>query len=188
MSVRSPSRTRTATGPCYRCGEEGHFRRERVRPLNLTPPHTRGGKELGQVTSAGGRVSQWSQSPTVQVSCTTNRGPSLQIALTVNGIPVQAVVETGAEMTILSESLYQRFPVSEQTALKKTLLWNAELGKDMTAMGGLKLTFQICTRSFEWEVYMVPIHDTFLLSVDLLRAANVTIHANGSLHRGGTFV
>lgn len=69
--------------------------------------------------------------------------------------------------------------MSEQTALKKKLLWNAESGKDMTAMGGLKLRFKICTRSFEWEVYMAPIHDTFLLSLDLLRAANVTIHANG---------
>jgi hypothetical protein len=46
-------------------------------------------------------------------------------------------------------------------------------------MGGLQVTFQIGTRSFEWEVYVAPIHDSLLLGLDMLRDANVTIHASG---------
>ncbi|KAJ8349814.1 hypothetical protein SKAU_G00249440 [Synaphobranchus kaupii] len=46
-------------------------------------------------------------------------------------------------------------------------------------MSGLKVKFQIGTRSFDWEVFVAPIHDPVLLGLDLLRAADVTIQTSG---------
>ncbi|KAF5891550.1 uncharacterized protein DAT39_018749 [Clarias magur] len=49
----------------------------------------------------------------------------------------------------------------------------------MNAKGGLKVKFQIGSWSIEWEVFVAPIRDPVLLGLDLLRAANVTIHTSG---------
>lgn len=136
----SPSPSRVGSGLCYHCGEEGHFRRKCVR-LSTPPPNSSPSSKEKQTRSTAPMdlVSWRSQSPTSQVGHTTSRGPSLLIDAIVNSIPVKAVVDTGAEATVISESLYQMFPLNKQTALKKTCLHNAESGKDMSAKGGLKV-------------------------------------------------
>ncbi|KAL7874438.1 hypothetical protein SRHO_G00054080 [Serrasalmus rhombeus] len=176
---RSPSQQlqhAVLEGSKVKCGEEGHFRRKR--PPSPIAQHIIGARELGPSISKGRRMNQGSQSEAPHVGHTTSRGPSLMISLTVNGLPVQAMVDTGAETTVISEGLYQHFHPNEQTALKKTCLRNAESGKEMTAIGGLKDTFQLGTRSFKWEVYVAPIRNHVLLGFDLLRAADITIHAS----------
>ncbi|ROI47877.1 hypothetical protein DPX16_16300 [Anabarilius grahami] len=175
----SPSPSRVGTGLCYHCGEEGHFRRECVR-LSTPPPNSSpSSKEQNRSTAPRDLVSWRSQSPTPQVGRTTSRGPSLLIDATMNSIPVRAVVDTGAEATVISETLYQQFPLNKQTALTQTCLHNAESEKDMSAKAGLKVKFQIGTWSAEWEVYVALIRDSVLLGLDLLQAANVTIHSSG---------
>ncbi|KAL7872017.1 hypothetical protein SRHO_G00070000 [Serrasalmus rhombeus] len=177
--VHSLSPNRATATLCYRCGEEGHLQRECQRSPSPTVQPNSSVKEFSPATSTGRCIRQRSQSPTPRVSRATSRGPSLIISLTVNNIPVQAVVDTGAEATVISDSLYQRFHPSEQTASKKTCLRNAESGKEMIAMGGQRVNFQLGTRNFTWEVYVAPIRDHVLLGLDLLRAVNVTIYASG---------
>ncbi|KAL0158975.1 hypothetical protein M9458_047051, partial [Cirrhinus mrigala] len=175
----SPSPSRTGAGLCNHCGEEGHFRRECVRlstpPLNSSQTS----KDQNHSTTSKGLERWKSQSPTPQVGRAKSRGPSLLMDVTVNCIPTQAVVDTGAEATVISETLYQQFPLSKQTATIQTCLHNTESGKDMNAKGGLKVTFQIGTWCIEWEVFVAPIRDPVLLGLDFLQAANVTIHTSG---------
>lgn len=174
----SPSPSCVGTGLCYHCGE-GHFRRECLRLATPPPNSSQSSKDQNRSTAPRDSVSWRSQSPTPQVGRATSRGPSLLIDATVNSIPVKAVVDTGAEATVISETLYQQFPSNKQTALTQTCLHNAESGKDMSTKGGLKVKFQIGTWSAEWEVFVAPIRDSVLLGLDLLQAANVTIHTSG---------
>ncbi len=177
----SPSRNRASSGLCYHCGEEGHFRRECVRLSTppLSPSQT--SKDQNHGTTSKGPERWRSQSPTPQVGRAKSRGPSLLIDVTVNNIPTQAVVDTGAEATVISETLYQQFPLGKQTATTQTCLHNAESGKDMNAKGGLKVKFQIGTWCTEWDVFVAPIRDPVLLGLDFLQAANVTIHTSGKV-------
>lgn len=97
----SASPPRSTRGVCYHCGEEGHFR--------MPSPTTR-----HTTTSECEMARERTQSPTLTISRVTNRGPSLHIALKVNNTPVQAVVDTGAEATVLSEGLYKQLYGDEQ--------------------------------------------------------------------------
>jgi len=156
----------------YHCGEEGHFRRECMRLSTLPSNSGQSSKDQNRSTAPRDLVSWRSQSPTPQVGWATIRGPSLLIDATVNSIPVNAIVDTGAEATVITETLYQQFPSSKQKALTQTCLHNAEAGKDMSAKGGLKVQFQISTWSAEWDVFVALIRDSVLLGLDLLQAAN----------------
>lgn len=164
----SPSPSRVGAGLCYHCGEEGHFRRE-CGKLSTSPHHPSRTSKVQTHSTTSKVLEGWrSQSPTPQVGRTKSRGPCLLIDGTVNCIPAQAIIDTGAEATDISETLYQQFSLSEQTATTQTFLHNAESGKDMNAKGGLKVTFLIGTWSTEWEVFVAPIRDPVLLGLELL--------------------
>lgn len=45
------------------------------------------------------------QPPTPQLGRPTKRDPSLQIEITVNGLPVLAIVDTGSEAMVISEEV-----------------------------------------------------------------------------------
>ncbi|XP_038154197.1 uncharacterized protein LOC119791901 [Cyprinodon tularosa] len=173
----SASPPRSTKGPCYGCGEAGHFRRECSRSPSPTTRRT--------TASEHDMAQEQTRSPTLTISRATNRGPSLHITLKVNNTPVQAVVDTGAEATVLSEGLYKQLYGRDPPHLKKAVLHNAESNSEMTAMSGVQVVFQIGTHSFDWDVYVAPIHDCLLLGLDFLRAANVTIEATGRVFIAG---
>lgn len=102
--------------------------------------------------------------------------------MTVNGLPIQAVVDTGAEATVISEEVYNMLPVKGQKPLSQTSLRNAGVGKRMAAMGGLDITLQIGSQTFIKEVYVCQIHDSFLLGLDVMKDAD--IYAGGKVFIG----
>ncbi len=88
------SPTRATSGPCFQCGEEGHYKRNCSRspsPSTSPPANTVTRME----PPSQNRFEQEDQSPSiVHVSRAESRGPSLMILLTVDGIPVNAVIDT----------------------------------------------------------------------------------------------
>ncbi len=182
------SPTRAASGPCFQCGEEGHYKRNCSRspsPSTSPPANT-----VTKMEPPSQNLSQQAeQSPyIVHVSRAESRGPSLMILLTVDGIPVNAVIDTGAEATIMSEETYSKLPVKSPAGLKKVCLRNAETGREMSATGGVKVEFRIGTKVLEWTVCIAPIRDALLLGLDFLKAADFTIHASGKVFMGSELI
>ncbi|ROJ62565.1 hypothetical protein DPX16_21551 [Anabarilius grahami] len=124
----------------------------------------------------------------VHVSRAESRGPSLIILLTVDGVPVNAVIDTGAEATIMSEETYSKLPTKSSSGLKNVCLRNAETGREMSAKGGVKVEFRIGTKVLEWTVCIAPIQDALLLGLDFLKAADFTIHASDKVFMGSKLI
>ena len=146
LRTRSPSPNPTNRTICFRCGEAGHIMRECSRspsPTRLRDTPMRSKSEAFRTST-----SKQGQPPDPQVGRTTKRGPSLQIEMTVNGLPVQTVVDTGAEATVISEEVYNMLPIEARKPLRKTSLRNAGVGSRMSALGELEVTLEIGSQKF----------------------------------------
>ncbi|KAL7854522.1 hypothetical protein SRHO_G00167120 [Serrasalmus rhombeus] len=152
--LQSPSPTRRNKGPCFLCGEEGHFRRNcscspspssTSQPVKAIQP-----KVVDSVQhqlsclKPGDNVSGEN---VIHVGRAESRGPSLLVVVSVDGIQVNAVIDTGAEATIMSEETFNTLPVKNHTSLKKVSLRSAETGKEMIATDGVTVEFKIGTKT-----------------------------------------
>lgn len=114
----------------------------------------------------------------------SKRGPSLQIAMTVNGLPVQAVVDTGAEATVISEEVYNMLPMEARKPLNETSLRNVGVGSTMSALGELEVTLEIGSCKFKRKVFVGQIHASLLLGLDAMQAAEMTVFAGRQVFVG----
>ncbi|KAK7918651.1 hypothetical protein WMY93_009935 [Mugilogobius chulae] len=169
---------------------QGHFRKDCVRPPSPVPTHNDGDKQTDYMLKSNGAPNVDHQFQGRQIGCTKKRGESLQIPLTINGIPTQAVADTGAQTTVISEELYQSILESDATTaeLHQTYLLNAGVGDGMKAKQGLTVTFQIGSKSINWEVHVAPIRDSVLLGLDLMKAHDVVIYTRGKVFIAGELV
>ena len=121
---------------------------------------------------------------TIDVRQSSRWGPTLLATLKVNGKPVQATVDTGATVTILSQDFFKQLGITEDGNRFTVRLSNAEDGQDMDGTGGVVVKMEMGSCKIEWNVYVAPIRDDVLLVLDFLRAADVTIRARGALYVG----
>ena len=187
---RTPSPNRGAAGPCFKCGEAGHFRKDCIRPSSPVAARNHGDKHTDYLLQPDGVTNSDPQLQGRQIGFAKKRGESLQIPLTINGIPTQAVADTGAQTTVISEELYQSILENNTmpAELHQTYLLNAGVGDGMKAKHGLKVTFQIGSKSINWEVHVAPIRDSVLLGLDLMKAHNVIIYTRGKVFVGDELV
>ena len=102
----------------------------------------------------------------------------------VNGQSVQATIDTGATVTILSRRFYQKLGGVDDQGAFSVKLGNAKAGQNMDAKGGVLVKMRIGNCTLDWSVYAAPIRDDVLLGLDFLRAGDVTIRARGALYVG----
>ena len=106
------------------------------------------------------------------------RAVTIRTLLCVQGILTKAIVDTGAEVTVLSERLYNMFPENKRPKLQKANrgLVVAEAGREMNICGLIDAEFKIGEFEFTWPVYVAPIRDDILLGCDIIDEMDITVN------------
>ena len=106
------------------------------------------------------------------------RAVTIWTLLCVQAILTKAIVDTGAEVTVLSERLYNMFPENKRPKLQKANrgLVVAEAGREMNICGLIDAEFKIGEFEFTWPVYVAPIRDDILLGCDIIDEMDITVN------------
>lgn len=93
------------------------------------------------------------------------RSVTVKAPISISGQSVKAVVDTGAEVTVMSHRVFESIPAERRPVLKATgrCLVNAEDGKRMKTQGMIETTVEIGDLCFNWPLYVAPIGDDMLL-------------------------
>ena len=99
----------------------------------------------------------------------------IQIPVMLGGIPIEAVVDTAAEVTIISDRVYKELNWTGPI-IKQVLLQTA--GRELKIKGFIigPLALQIGSHVYEEEVYVATIEDKMLLGLDFLRRNKMSIN------------
>ena len=100
----------------------------------------------------------------------------------VQGRNAVAVVDSGAEITVLSSHFYASIPPVERPSLRRTTLTLvvADQGRELKAEGASVVRIELHNLTFDWPVHVAPITDDLLLGSDVLDAQDIVV----SSHRG----
>ncbi|CAG2225070.1 unnamed protein product [Mytilus edulis] len=95
---------------------------------------------------------------------------SIAVPVVINKIATNAVIDTGAEVTVLSEKLYDQIPESKRPKLRRAARnWEvAEAGENLTTGGITEVEVNLGSETFKWPVYVAPIEENMLLGCDLI--------------------
>lgn len=95
-------------------------------------------------------------------------GPTYRIPVKLGNIELMAVVDTAAQVTIISDNLLRRLKVAPPE-IRKIVLQTA--GRKMKMSGSIvgPVLLQLGNKTCEEEIYVAPIQDDMLLGLDLLR-------------------
>ena len=107
---------------------------------------------------------------------------NIKVNLSINGVVVAAVIDTAAQVTIISDKLYQSF--KEKPAILSKVTLNTA-GRDLKMLGYKvgPVNIVIGSQTFaDNEVYVAPVEDKMLLGLDFLQHHQAVINmGNGEL-------
>jgi predicted aspartyl protease len=110
---------------------------------------------------------------------------NIKVNLSINGAAVAAIIDTAAQVTIISDRLYQSFK-EKPPILSKVTLHTA--GRDLNMLGYKvgPVSIVIGSQTFlENEVYVAPVEDEMLLGLDFLQQHQAVINmSDGKLEIG----
>ena len=106
-------------------------------------------------------------------------GPTILMPIRINGKDVDAVVDTGSQVTVISQKFHLKHKFPDPP--KSVLVRNAEEGKEMTAGAGLTSEITVGETTVPWEALIAPINDDVLVGLDLLAAIDAQIKARGGV-------
>jgi hypothetical protein len=118
------------------------------------------------------------------------RSVTIRAPICVAGQKMKAVVDTGAEVTVLSETVYQAIPAELRPQLQqaKKCLVVAEAGKEMKTRGLIHADLELGDLKFTWPMYVAPIADDLLLGCDVIDAKDITVNTKKGLEIEGQWV
>lgn len=118
------------------------------------------------------------------------RAVTLKAPIVVEGKEVKCVVDTGAEVTVMSEKTFLSIPEGRRPTLKRAVrnLVVAEAGRKMGTLGVADLNIKIGPLTFVWSIYVCPIGDDLLLGCDIIDEKNITINTKRGLEVDGQWV
>ncbi|VDI84093.1 Hypothetical predicted protein [Mytilus galloprovincialis] len=179
------NRTKTRTTRCFNCNEEGHYIKDCKKPKknksikDITTRNGPCGDEFDALThdlslnllfegfdelqkSTPSDVigsAEPSQAIEKNIVIDRVRAATITVPLVINKVETKAVIDTGAEVTVLSEELYSKIPKDMRPELKKATrnLVVAEAGKHMTTRGIAQIEMKLGNEIFTWPMYVAPI-------------------------------
>jgi hypothetical protein len=97
-----------------------------------------------------------------------------RVPVEVQGMQLQAVVDTAAQVTLVSEEFYKS--LDPAPPIRKEVVMNTA-GKGMQMNGYIAGPFQVVlgTHLFTVEIYVAPIEEEMLLGLDFLEANGVSL-------------
>jgi len=118
------------------------------------------------------------------------RSATIRVPIRVNGKMTKAVLDTGAEVTVIGSHLYFGLSEEQRPKLKKAVrnLVVAEAGKKMDTDGITTVDVQIGDHNFKWDMYVAPIGDNVLLGCDIVDEMNITINSKKGIQIDGNWI
>lgn len=104
-----------------------------------------------------------------QFTWTERQGVSMMVPVSFGNVTVSAVVDTAAQITVISPDLRQKLKWVKPLNVEQVELCNAQ--KDAVMMGTLwpHVGFNLGGRKYYCDVIEADIHDSFILGIDFLR-------------------
>ena len=104
-----------------------------------------------------------------------SNGVMFKVPVEVQGMQLHAVVDTTAQVTLVSEDFYKS--LDPAPPIRKEVVMNTA-GKRMQMNGNIAGPFQVVlgTHQFSVEIYVAPIEEEMLLGLDFLEANGVSLH------------
>lgn len=103
---------------------------------------------------------------------------NIKIKVDINEVPVEAVIDTAAQVTIISDKLYQSL-IPKSPIIKRVVLHTS--GRDLKMIGCKvgPVSISIESQAFpNLEVYVAPMEDDMLLGLDFLYQQKTIIDMN----------
>ncbi|KAH3876912.1 hypothetical protein DPMN_000764 [Dreissena polymorpha] len=184
--LRSSTTSPARGDRCYRCNELGHMARDCPKQATDKVGDTpRAGRKVSFADLNGKRVRV--EGPDLihnanglPVIIRQIRSDSMfRVDVRVNGLEVKAVVDTAAEVTLVSDRVVAQLP-EEVPVLEHVYMKTAGRGLQMNGFIVGPVTIQLGDLVFQERVYVAPIEDCMLLGVDFLRKHGATIDIVGA--------
>ncbi|KAK3097021.1 hypothetical protein FSP39_005656 [Pinctada imbricata] len=149
-------------GNCFQSNEPGHFAKDctKIARSPSPKPQTRNSS---------------SEKRNVRVTRILNQGGALSVPVGINGTLTHAIIDTGADATIISKEVAKKAGLVPDKSESFRLL-NATNGSELNAVGAVTATIQLAKRPYKWDFVVAPIRDPVLLGMDFMKAINATIH------------
>ncbi|CAC5381814.1 unnamed protein product [Mytilus coruscus] len=102
----------------------------------------------------------------------------IQTSVKIHDYELKAVIDTGDEVTVLSEKVYRNLAKEHHLELKtaKRGLLVAEEGKKLSATGITEIEMSLGPLRFTWLVYVAPLNDDLLLGCDIIDEMDITVN------------
>ena len=118
------------------------------------------------------------------------RAVTLRVPIVIEGDYLNAVIDTGAEVTVMSQEKFLKIPENRRPQIYKAErnLVVAEADKKMQTSGMADVSCQIGPLDFIWSVYIAPIGDELLLGCDIIDEHDITINTKRGLEIKGQWI
>ena len=157
-----------ANTECYYCGDPEHFKKD-------CPLKKRNDKLYKEQNHSIDEGNDTTVKPVLQIGKKTG-GRSISVLVKINDVEAEAIVDTGADVSVLSRKFARHLRL-ELDNKHTTHLMNAEDGKEMEAVCDVKVKLLIGNSTTDWSMYICPTRENVLIGMDLLEALDAVVRA-----------
>ncbi|CAC5395009.1 unnamed protein product [Mytilus coruscus] len=118
------------------------------------------------------------------------RAVTLRVPIVIEGDYLNAVIDTGAEVTVMSQEKSLKIPENRRPQIYRAErnLVVTEEGKKMQTLGMADVSCQIGPLNFIWSVYIAPIGDELLLGCHIIDEHDIIINTKRGLEIKGQWI